>query len=98
MIAEIRFFEEETMKCVICNGSDIEVRTVDEQIAVGDDIVLTRLTLPVCSQCGERYYDRKAIQLIEQVREKGKQRLLDVEDVGKVFRIREQDSFTLQAS
>ena len=79
------------MKCVICNGSDIEIRTVDEQIALGDDIVLTRLTLPVCSQCGERYYDRKAIQLIEQVRAKGKQRLLDVEDVGKVFRVREHN-------
>jgi len=46
------------MKCVICNGSDIEVRKVDEQIALGDGIVLVRLTLPVCSQCGERYYDR----------------------------------------
>jgi len=87
----VQFFKEETMKCVICNGSDIEVRTVDEQIALGDDIVLTRLTLPVCAQCGQRYYDRKAIQLIEQVRAKGKQKLLDVEDVGKVFRVREHN-------
>jgi len=79
------------MKCVICNGSDIKMRTVDEQIALGDDIVLVRLTLPVCSQCGERYYDRKAIQLIERVRAKAKQRLLDVEDVGKVFRVREHN-------
>ena len=79
------------MKCVICNGSDIEVRTVDERIALGDDIVLTRLTIPVCSQCGERYYDRKTMQLIEQVRTRGKQRLLDVEDIGKVFRVREHD-------
>ncbi|MBW2569857.1 MAG: YgiT-type zinc finger protein [Deltaproteobacteria bacterium] len=79
------------MKCVICNGSDIKVRTVDEQIALGDDIVLVRLTLPVCSQCGERYYDRKAIQLVERVRAKVKQRLLDVEDVGKVFRVREHN-------
>jgi len=39
------------MKCVICNGSDIEVKTVDEQIALGDDIVLVRLTLQVCSVC-----------------------------------------------
>ena len=79
------------MKCVICNGSDIEVRTVDEQIALGDDIVLIRLKLPVCSQCGERYYDRKSIQLIEQIRAKGKQKLLDVKDVGKVFRVREHN-------
>jgi hypothetical protein len=39
----------------------------------------------------ERYYDRKTIQLIEQIRAKGKQRLLDVEDVGKVLRVREYD-------
>ena len=61
----VRFFKEEIMKCVICNGSDIEVRTVDERIALGDDIVLTRLTIPVCSQCGERYYDRKTMQLMK---------------------------------
>jgi len=79
------------MRCVICNGSDIEVKTVDEQIGLNDDIVLVRLTLPVCSQCGERYYDRKAIQLIEQIRAKIRQRLLDVEDVGKVFRVREHN-------
>jgi len=79
------------MKCVICNGSDIEVKTVDEQIALGDDIVLVRLTLQVCSQCGERYYDRKAIQLIEQIRAKGKQKFLDIENVGKIFRVREHN-------
>ncbi len=79
------------MKCVICNGNDIKVKTVDEQIALGDDIILTRLTLPVCSQCGERYYDRKTIQLIEQIRVKGKQKLLDVEDVGKILRVREHN-------
>ena len=79
------------MKCVICNGSDIKVKTVDEQIALGDDIILARLTLPVCSQCGERYYDRKTIQLIEQIRVKSRQSLLDVEDVGKVLRVREDN-------
>jgi hypothetical protein len=37
------------------------------------------------------------MQLIEQVRAKGKQKLLDVEDVGKVFRIREQNLPVLHA-
>ena len=74
------------MKCVICKGDDIVVKTVDEQIAVEKDILLVRLDLPVCSQCGERYYDRKAMQIIEEVRTKGKQRALVVEEVGKVLR------------
>ena len=60
----VGFYKEKAMKCVICKGNDIAVKTVDEQIAVGDDILLVRLDLPVCSQCGERYYDRKAMQII----------------------------------
>ena len=77
------------MKCVICKGNDIAVKTVDEQIAVGDDILLVRLDLPVCSQCGERYYDRKAMKIIEDVRAKGKERALVVEEVGKILRTKD---------
>jgi len=77
------------MKCVICKGSDIVVKSVNEQIALGNDIVLLRLNLPVCSQCGERYYDRKAMRSIEDVRAKGKQRLLKVEEVGKILRTKD---------
>ena len=78
------------MKCVICKGNDIVVKSVDEQIADGKDIILIRLVLPVCSQCGERYYDRKAIQIIEEVRTKGKGRDLAVEEVGKILRLKDR--------
>ncbi len=74
------------MKCVICKGNDIEVKTVDEQIAVGEDILLIQLILPVCSQCGERYYDRKALKIIEDVRAKAKEKSLIAEQVGKILR------------
>ena len=74
------------MKCVICKGDAIVLKTVDEQIAVGSDIVLIRLKLPVCSQCGERYYDRRAMKTIEEIRDKGRERTLVVEEVGKVLR------------
>jgi YgiT-type zinc finger domain-containing protein len=74
------------MKCVICKGDAIVLKTVDEQIAVGNDIVLIRLELPVCSQCGERYYDRRAMRRIEEIRAKGRKRALVVEEVGKVLR------------
>jgi YgiT-type zinc finger domain-containing protein len=85
------------MKCVICKGSDIVVKTVDEQIAVGVDILLIRLNLPVCSQCGERYYDRKAMQIIEDVRAKGKQRVLAVEEVGKILRTKDHQCDALSS-
>ena len=77
------------MKCVICKGSDIVMKSVNEQVALGNDIVLLRLNLPVCSQCGERYYDRRAMGIIEDVRAKGKLRLLEVEEVGKVLRTKD---------
>ena len=74
------------MKCVICNGDAIVMKTVDEQIAVGNDIVLIQMKLPVCSQCGERYYDRRAMRSIEEIRTKGREKALVVEEVGKVLR------------
>jgi len=50
------------MKCVVCKGSDIELKTVDEQIRTEKDIILVPMTILVCSNCGERYYDRKSMR------------------------------------
>jgi YgiT-type zinc finger domain-containing protein len=77
------------MKCVICKGNDVVFKTIDEQIAVGHDILLIQLDLPVCAQCGERYYDRKAMQVIEDIRAKGKEKALMVEEVGKILRTKD---------
>jgi hypothetical protein len=40
----------------------------------------------VCSNCGERYYDRKSMRKIEEIRSKLKNKEIDVEEVGKVMR------------
>jgi len=74
------------MKCVICKGSNIEVKTVDEQIRAGSDIVLVPMNILVCSNCGERYYDRKAVKKIEKIRSGLKNQDLEIEEVGKVMR------------
>ena len=76
------------MKCVICKGSDIELKTVDEQIRTGKDIILIPMNILVCSNCGERYYDRKAMKKIEDIRAKAKHQDLEFEEVGKVMRAR----------
>jgi YgiT-type zinc finger domain-containing protein len=81
-----RFFKEENMKCVVCKGSDIESKTVDEQIRTERDIILVPINILVCSNCGERYYDRKTLRKIEEMRKKLKDNQLDVEEVGKVMR------------
>jgi YgiT-type zinc finger domain-containing protein len=74
------------MKCIVCKGSDIEPKTVDEQIRTGRDIILVPMNILVCSNCGERYYDRKAIKKIEEIRIKIKNQELVVEEVGRVMR------------
>jgi YgiT-type zinc finger domain-containing protein len=81
-----RFFKEDKMKCVVCKGSDIEIKTVDEQIRKGRDIILVPMSILVCSNCGERYYDRKSMRKIEDIRNKVQNQELDVEEVGKVMR------------
>ncbi len=74
------------MKCIVCKSSDIEIKSVDEQVKTGSDIILVPMTVLVCSNCGERYYDRNAMRKIEEVRTKLKNNELDVEEVGKVMR------------
>jgi YgiT-type zinc finger domain-containing protein len=74
------------MKCIVCKGSDIEPKTVDEQIRTGKDIILIPINILVCSNCGERYYDRNAMRKIEEIRTRVKNQELDVEEVGKVMR------------
>ena len=73
------------MKCVVCKGSDIELKSVDEQIRTERDIVLFLMNILVCSNCGERYYDRKSMRKMEEIRSKLKNKELDVEEVGKVM-------------
>jgi len=74
------------MKCVICKNSDIELKGVDEQISSGKDIILIPMDVLVCSNCGERYYDRKAMKKIENIRNRLKNHELEVEEIGKVMR------------
>lgn len=74
------------MKCVVCNGSDITQKSVDEEIKAGRDIVLLTLEVFVCASCGERYYDQKTMRKIEEIRARLKNKELEVEQVGTVYR------------
>ena len=74
------------MKCVICNSSNIEMKSVEEEIRSDKDILLIPLKVLVCLSCGERYYDRKTMKKIEEMRSRLKKHDLKVEEVGKVLR------------
>ncbi len=83
-----RLIKEKEMKCVVCKGSNIELKDVDEQIQFRDDIVLLPLRVLVCSTCGERYYDRQTLKRIEEIRSKIANRDFQADEVGKVLRAR----------
>ena len=73
------------MKCIVCYGDDIQVTKVQEEIKVDNDIVYVSIQTPVCRACGERYYDRRMIQFLEEVEEKLKQGRSGLQEVGKVL-------------
>ena len=76
------------MKCVICKSSEIEIKKVDEEIKLGSDIFLVSVQVLVCLNCGERYYDTKAMRKLEEMREKLERKTVELEDVGKVRRVK----------
>lgn len=73
------------MRCIVCHSSSIEVKRVNEEIKVNSDIIYVPVSIPVCNNCGERYYDRKALQYLEQTREKLKDRKLTIKQIGRVM-------------
>ena len=74
------------MKCVVCKSPDIQMKTVEEEIEIGNEIILIPVDVLVCLNCGERYYDRKTIKKIEELKSKASSHDLKIEVVGKVFK------------
>lgn len=74
------------MNCVICHGDDVEVRQVDEEIPINSDIVYVPVKVPVCQTCGERYYDRKTMQYLEEVERKLEEGKTELSQVGRVLK------------
>jgi YgiT-type zinc finger domain-containing protein len=74
------------MRCVVCKSTDIDKKVVDEEIRADKNIILVSVEVLVCSNCGERYYDRATMRKIEELRLKLRHEDLQVEEVGKIFR------------
>jgi YgiT-type zinc finger domain-containing protein len=62
------------------------MKTVEEEIRWGNNILLVQMEVLICLNCGERYYDKKAMKKIEETRSRLQKRDLEMEEVGKVFR------------
>ncbi|MEE9594413.1 MAG: YgiT-type zinc finger protein [Candidatus Hydrothermarchaeales archaeon] len=77
------------MKCVICKSPDVVEKEVEEEIRLDGDIAIYPIKTKVCNNCGERYYDRKTMAQLEEVKDKLKKKELSLRVVGKVLRVSE---------
>jgi YgiT-type zinc finger domain-containing protein len=73
------------MKCVVCHGEQIQMSDVREELKIANDIVYVPVKVPVCQTCGERYYDRRTVRLLEEIELQARQGRSELEEVGKVF-------------
>jgi len=73
------------MKCVICHGQDIRYKEVKEEISFGNNIVFIPVKILVCQTCGERYYDRRTMQFLEEIEEKIRNTKVKLKEIGKVL-------------
>lgn len=73
------------MKCIICHVEDIKVREVNKEITVGSNIIRVPIRTPVCMTCGERYYDRRTMQYLEDAENRISKAGVKLKEVGKVL-------------
>lgn len=59
------------------------------EIKVENDIVIVPVKVKVCMGCGERYYDREMMKMLEDVEDKIEKRQLKFEliGIGKVLKV-----------
>jgi len=73
------------MRCVICHGSKIEASEVNEESKLGNNIIYVPVKVLVCQTCGERYYDRRTMQFLEETERKLSTEEPKLKEVGKVL-------------
>jgi hypothetical protein len=73
------------MRCIVCHGDDIRVGDVREELRVEENIIYIPIQIPVCHTCGERYYDRRTIQHLEEVEQRLREGKANLKEVGKVL-------------
>jgi YgiT-type zinc finger domain-containing protein len=64
-------------KCFRCGSTDVEDRLVQELVRQGPYVVALRVPANVCSNCGERYFDRDNATTLEDVRRRLEHRDLE---------------------
>ncbi len=73
------------MKCVICHGTVIKLKEVHEEITFENDVIYVPIQTPVCETCGERYYDRTTMKMLENVERLVSTKQAHLKEIGKVL-------------
>ncbi len=73
------------MKCVVCHNDDIEKKLVKEALPSGNDLGYVNIEDIICSNCGERYYNRRTRRFLEEVEGELKQGTAKLKQVGKAL-------------
>ncbi len=60
---------------------------MEEDIKVGNDIVIVPVNVKVCKSCGERYYDRETMKILEEMEERIESGQLKIDLIGKVLKV-----------
>jgi YgiT-type zinc finger domain-containing protein len=55
-------------QCFRCGSTEIADRRVDEFVRRGRYVVALRVPANVCSNCGEQYFERDQVAMLEDVR------------------------------
>jgi YgiT-type zinc finger domain-containing protein len=72
------------MRCLICHSPDIEIKQINEEVHSNSDIIYIPISIPVCQNCGERYYDRKTMQYLERTKKQLKENKIQLREIGKI--------------
>lgn len=73
------------MHCVICHSPHFESKRLNEEIHRNFDIIYVPVRVLVCANCGERYYDRKTMQYLENMRIKLQHQQAQLKEVGRIM-------------
>lgn len=73
------------MKCIICHNDNIVNKLLNEEIIINNNIINIPIEVLTCIDCGERYYDRKTVKYLEEIKKKIEENKVSFKETGKIL-------------
>jgi YgiT-type zinc finger domain-containing protein len=75
------------MKCVICKTGEVTKSSVQVEVKVGYDHLLTTVEAEQCAECGEVYYSAETLRHLDRLRDEFARKEIRPRSVGTVYEI-----------